>query len=62
MKHLLIAVVGLLGMSSAVAEPAQLFTLDVKLTHQNELFAEPSIMLEEGKQAKSLLTVRVPLH
>lgn len=49
MKHLLIALVGLFSVSTIAAEPAQLFTLDVKLSHQNELFAEPSIMLEEGK-------------
>ncbi|HET8816044.1 MAG TPA: hypothetical protein VFM61_01210 [Pseudidiomarina sp.] len=49
MKHLLIILVGLLSINTAVAEPAQLFTLDVKLSHQNVLFAEPSIMLEAGK-------------
>lgn len=48
MKQLTIALLGLLSISAA-AEPAQLFALDVKLTHQNELFAEPSILLEAGK-------------
>lgn len=49
MKQLLIVLAGLFSISAVAAEPAQLFTLDVKLSHQNALFAEPSIMLEEGK-------------